>query len=512
MAASAVTSPAAVAAEPTARADAGRRFAVVDIGSNSVRLVVYDGLRRSPLRLFDEKVTCKLGLGLARTQKLSRDGMARALANLPRFVAVARAMGAGTPEVLATAAVREAENGAAFVAEVERRCGVSVRVIDGDEEARLAALGLLSGIPTADGAVGDLGGGSLELVALDRGTLGNRATLPLGPLRLIEGGGPPYDRARRLVDGHLAGLPWLAGQLRDRTFYAVGGAWRALATIHMAQIDHPIRIVHHHVMSRKDAQGLAQRISGLDPRAIKTIPEAPNDRLDTLPLAALTLERLLKLAKPAQVVFSANGLREGLVFASLPEEERREDPLLAACAAIARETGRSADDGDALFAWTAPLFPSEPEDLARLRRAACLIGEIGAEGHPRYRAEQAMRRVSRVPLSCLDHPSRAFLGLTALARYGGEADEEPEAARLKTLLAAAEARRARVLGLALRLGRTISGGAVEVLGDTELRPDGETLRLVLRGPAAAFDGEVVHRRLSQLARALDRRAALETDS
>jgi exopolyphosphatase/guanosine-5'-triphosphate,3'-diphosphate pyrophosphatase len=133
-----------------------RRVAVIDIGSNSIRLEIFDGLTRAFCPLFNEKVICALGRDLKSTGRLSEKGAELALINLPRFTRMARGMGAARIDMLATAAVREAENGAEFIAEVERRCGQEVRVLSGAEEARISALGVLAGIPDADGIMGDL--------------------------------------------------------------------------------------------------------------------------------------------------------------------------------------------------------------------------------------------------------------------------------------------------------------------------------------------------------------------
>src|SRR5215470_10897185 len=221
------------------------RIGVIDLGSNSIRLVIYERLSRSPAPIFNERVLCGLGRGLQRSGKLSPEGTSRALDNLARFMLLARHMGVSRLDLLATAAVRDASDGAAFVAEASRRCHAAIRVLSGQEEARLSALGVLSGMPEADGVMGDLGGGSLELVALNRGEIGEQATLPLGPLRIMELGEGEPKRARGAVDAALAGLLWLES-CAGRVFYAVGGAWRAIARIHIEQSRYPLHVIHHY--------------------------------------------------------------------------------------------------------------------------------------------------------------------------------------------------------------------------------------------------------------------------
>ena len=345
----------------------GRR-AVVDIGSNSIRLVVFDRLARAPLLLFNEKVLCGLGRGLDETGRLNEAGVESAMVNLVRFVRLARAMGVTKLDMLATAAVRDAADGEAFVAALRRRCGVPVRIISGAEEAKFSALGVISGCMTADGMMGDLGGGSLELVGLDMGKLGAHATLPLGPLRVGEVAFGEREEARQLVDQHLETVPWL-GDLRGRDFYAVGGAWRSLARIHMEQTGHPLHIIQQYRIERRQAEDLLRIMSRLGRRSLAAIAGLSRRRVDSLPFAALVLERLLRLARPANIVFSAFGLREGFLFSQLPAAQRRQEPLLAAAKEIARENGRFGALGPALEKWTAPLFAGESEAEARMRLA-----------------------------------------------------------------------------------------------------------------------------------------------
>ena len=153
---------------------------MVDLGSNSVRLVVYEGHRRNPVAIFNEKAVLRLGRGLQATGRLNEEGMGQALTVLHRYHAVARAMGAEPFEVLATAAVRDARNGADFVAGLRSRLpDVPIRILSGRQEASSRPMGVLCGIPTADGILADIGGGSLELVRLDRGARGVSHTLRL---------------------------------------------------------------------------------------------------------------------------------------------------------------------------------------------------------------------------------------------------------------------------------------------------------------------------------------------
>jgi exopolyphosphatase/guanosine-5'-triphosphate,3'-diphosphate pyrophosphatase len=478
--------------------------AVIDIGSNSVRLVVFDGPRRSPVPLFNEKVLCGLGRRLAETGRLDESGVALAGAALRRFATLVRLMRVGDLRVVATAAVRDAANGGAFVAEIEKACGFKVRVLSGAEEAGLSALGVVSGIPEADGVMGDLGGGSLELVRLAMGEIGETATLPLGPFRLAGLGG--YGAVRDFVDSELKKLGWL-DRLKDRRLYLVGGAWRAIARIHMAQTAYPVRVIHHYRLDREVAGDLARLLGRQSKESLARIEGVSRRRVDTLPLAALVLRRLIKLAEPSEVIFSANGLREGLYYAGLAPAERREDPLIAACRDLARRDGRFAEHGPELAEFVAPLAERETAEQQRLRLAAALLSDITWRVHPDHRGEQAFGRILHAPFAGIDHQGRAFLAMIVYARYQGGIDDAV-VRPAHQLLDAASLDRALRLGLGLRLAHTLSGGTPDVLVLARLKTTAQRLVLELPPPAEALAGEIVQRRLDTLARAMNREAQI----
>jgi exopolyphosphatase / guanosine-5'-triphosphate,3'-diphosphate pyrophosphatase len=482
----------------------GGCVAVVDIGSNSLRLVVYDGIRRAPRTLFNEKVMCGLGRNLEVTGRLDPDGVELAHANLQRFIALARSIGVVRLDVLATAAVRDADDGRAFAAEIEKRHRLKVKVLAGAEEGRLSASGVLAGIPDANGVVGDLGGGSVELVPVAGGQVGSAATLPIGPLRLAAQGGDDR-RLRDVIDKHLAAVAWLGTKLDGGSFYAVGGAWRALARIHMEQTRYPLHIIQHYTVSRGDAEDFLDIIARQSRKSLEKITTVSRKRLDVVPIAARVLQRLLRRVAPKHLVFSAFGLREGHMYGLLRAEAQRQDPLLTACADLALANRRFGADGEELFAWTTSLFAGENEQRRRLRHAAALLGDVAWHEHPDYRAEQALHSVLYMPVAGLDHQERAWLAATAYARYGGNDDgfEVLHALLDEEALAAA-----RVTGLALRLGHTLSGGVPGLLARSKLAVDGGTLVLGLAPEAAKRFGESVQRRLDALGRSLGKRTEL----
>lgn len=490
---------------PTAPED--RRFAVLDVGSNSVRLVVFEGLVRAPLAVFNEKVLAQMGRGLRESGRLNPEGRKRALSAIDRYVALAQALGAGIPEIVATAAVRDAEDGAEFVAIIEGRTGAAVQVLRGREEARLSALGVASAIPDSDGIMGDLGGGSLELMLIDNGKPGEGVSLPLGALMLT---GVVRNRAHEIVTAALSQMEWLWKQTHARTFYAVGGAWRSFARLDMARRNYPLHIVHHYRMSANEGVKLAEAIAGLSEKSVQGLQGIDKGRAETMPLAALVLGRVLTLSGAKEVVFSANGLREGVIQDRLPPRARSGDPLLEAIVRMLGRSGCSAGMGEELRKWTDPLFTGESPTDARMRHAACLLSDVGWSVHPDYRTAEAVTSILHSPFIGIDHPGRALVALAVGVRYGDEeAPDRIEQAR--SLLDADTQDRAERLGRALRLGHTITGGASGVLPGMKLGLGGDTLKLSYPAKWSALIGEKVEKRVELLAKAFGKKAELSAE-
>ena len=482
---------------------------VIDIGSNSLRLVLYDRISRAPKVLFNEKVMCALGRGLNSTGRLNPEGVTLARENIERFVMLSRQLGVERLDILATSAVRDATDGPTFVNEVERRCGIRITVIDGAREGRLSAAGVRAGIPDADGIAGDLGGGSVELAMTGAQPSGFVASLPIGPLRLLEASGDD-SKPRAAVDQSVASLPWLV-QARGKPFYAVGGTWRALARMHMEQTGYPLHVIQNYRLPRTEAENFLDVISRQSRRSLEKVIGISRKRLETVPLAAYVLFRLIRTIQPSEVVFSAFGLREGHLFEQLSPAEQRQDPLLVACADTANANPRFGAGGEELVEWTDPLFPAETPALGRLRRAAALLSDIGWSEHPDYRDEQAFTHCLRMPVPGIDHAGRVFIAVALQARYGGD----PEAAVMaepRRLLDEADFARARAVGLAFRLGYTLTGGAPALIGKTSVALDDGTVTLTIPEHTAIYTGEAVQRRLDALGRALGRRTVVQTES
>jgi exopolyphosphatase/guanosine-5'-triphosphate,3'-diphosphate pyrophosphatase len=314
-------------------------------------------------------------------------------------------------------------------------------------------------------------------------------------------------RARAIAEVDLQALSWLP-EASGGDLYLVGGAWRALARIHMAQTGYPLNMVHHYTIGREEARDLTGLISTAPRKVLERLPGAPRRRIDDLPFAAVALRRLLRISGVRRVIFSANGLREGWFMRRMPQAIRQQDPLLSAARELAARHGRDPSLPPALVEWTQPLFPHETPATAKLREAMCWMSDIGSHDHPEFRAEQAFLRVLRQPGVGLDHHSRAFLALAVALRY--EADSDAAFLRPSRLLLDIDtANRAEVLGIALRLAYTLSAGTKDLLDGTRLQIEGARLVLLLRQNSGVFAGESVIRRLERLAQAIGLQPAAE---
>jgi exopolyphosphatase/guanosine-5'-triphosphate,3'-diphosphate pyrophosphatase len=474
------------------------RVGIIDVGSNSIRLVVYERASRAPLPVFNEKVLCGLARGLDATGRLNPEGVEMALANIDRFTTLARNMKVTSLDLLATAAVRDAADGADFMRELASRPGIKPHIVSGQDEARFSGYGVICGMPDATGVMGDLGGGSLELVAVAQGKLGNSSTLPVGPLRLMSSGkGDP----KKIVVDAIENVRWLREE-SGKTFYAVGGAWRSFARLHMEQAGYPLHIIHHYDISAEEARAVARLIAVQSAKSLEKMPGVSRRRVDTLPLACLALDRLLAALKPRNVVFSAFGLREGFYYSRLSEAERARHPLIA----FAEEQGadwRRFDLAPAeIFDWLSPVFVGESEGDRVLRTAACHLSDISWNDHPDYRAEQAYIRVLHLPAPGMSHRERAVLAMALAYRY----KSDPKAAMLDTALHLTDSKSrtyARRLGACLRLAYNLSGGAPGLLPQIQLRRTDHQLRLLVPPGAKGSLGDVTARRLESAAEAFD---------
>nr|WP_210269907.1 Ppx/GppA phosphatase family protein [Hyphomicrobium methylovorum] len=492
------------------RTDEMEPIGVIDIGSNSVRLVIYEGAVRSPTPVFNEKVLCGLGRSVATTGSLGIEAVERALSALARFSVIARILGVKNLRAIATAAVRDAQNGDEFIARGEAALGVDIEVLSGQKEALLAAQGIMMGFVDADGIVGDLGGGSLEIIDLDHDKLCEAVTLPLGGLRLIDATSNKIDRATDIIDGAISALPWLS-RGEGGTFYAVGGTWRSLAKMHMDSINYPLRVMQGYKLSLRETLDFCEQFrKAKKPLDLPNISGVARARREVLPFGAIVLERLLRRMQPKQIVFSVFGIREGLIYGLLPPHERQRDPLISFCEDYAALRARSISHAWELCRWTDLLFADpaleETADERRLRHAACLLSDVGWRAHPDYRGEQSVNTIAHAGLGGVDHQGRIFLALSVFHRHEASEDSTAQLSdRLRSLVSKRVQRRAKILGSAIRAAHMLSIGMSGIIDQTPLSYENDSLVLTIPRVYADLDGERVRRRFGALANMLGKK-------
>ncbi|KLK91476.1 exopolyphosphatase [Microvirga vignae] len=497
-----------VASEAQGRLKIGRPVAIIDIGSNSVRLVAYEGMARAVTPIYNEKVLCGLGRHVATTGQLDEEAVDRALRALARFRVLCDTMQVSDVFVLATAAARDASNGPAFLEAAEKACGRSISLLSGGEEARFSALGIVAGFHEPDGIVGDMGGGSLELVDVTGTTVGKGITMPLGGLALQDMSGGSLKKAQKIVRAALERAPEYLENLHGRTFYAVGGTWRALARLHQAARDYPLHVMHGYLLNPEDGLDFLHLVEEADAKTLKDIESVSEARRPLLAYGAIVLEEIIRLGEPKEVAISAFGVREGVLYDKLDPETQKRDPLLAAASDLNLLRSRSPRHGQELCAWTEAFMKSlgitETETESRLRRAACLLADIGWRAHPDYRGEQSLNLIAYGAFAGLDHPGRAYLALSIFFRHEGLSPDKV-GSRIKSLAGPRYLERARLLAALMRIAYPVSVSMEGILPQAPLRVQGG--HVVLQLPSHLED--LANERLVGRVRALGKLLNME---
>jgi len=501
----------ATAAESGAQPARGARgrnspFAVVDIGSNSVRLVIYESFSRTPAVVHNEKAICAIGRDMVTRRRLHDEGMRLAFDSLARFRMLADAHHVDLRDAVATAAARDASNGQEFVRRAEAAWGSPIRILSGEEEARLAAQGVLAGIPLADGLVADLGGGSLDMVTVKGGQTGVAVTLPFGPLRLTDLAKGDTEHARDIVRSGLEEINRLGG-LRGRSLYAVGGVWRSFARVDMEEFGYPLHVLHNYAIPTERAVKISRVLGRMSRKSYELMEVVSRRRADALPYGAIVLEELLLATGLGQIVVSAYGLREGLLYEQLAEDERAKDPLIAFAAATNARISRTPQHAQEMFDWLAPIFADESKEQRRIRHAVCLFSDIGWRRHPDDRATGTFSQVLTSPFAGADHRERALIATSIYYRYSGDEDFAREA-QLGNLLGPESAAAALRFGLAMRLAFALSASAPGELPQYRLRMTPSRVFLEIPRRRAQIAGEAVQKRLAALAGNLGRKAEI----
>ena len=492
-------------ADPASRALA--RVGVVDIGSNSVRLVVFDGAARSPAYFYNEKIMCALGQGLSDTGHLNPEGRVRALRAVRRFQALARGMGIEPLTAVATAAVRDASDGPDFKAEVERETGLKLHVIDGTEEARLSAQGVLLGWPGAYGLVCDIGGASMELAEIGDNTVGRRVTSDLGPLKLMTMKGGRQARKKHIKQT-VARLADALGPQENRLFL-VGGSWRAIARIDMERRGYPLHVLHEYRMTPASVRETVNYIAEADVEELRNRLSISQARMALVPIASEVLKELVRKLHPHDIAVSSYGIREGMLYEQMPQRLRDRDPLIEACRFSEKKDARMPGFGKVLYHFIRPIYEGAPPSRRRLVRAACLLHDVSWRAHPDFRAEVTFENATRANLGGLNHTERVFLGLALSYRY----TSKPGALYQDVigLLPEREQKAAEILGRAMRFGAMLWLTENAAPGRLEWNKRRKVLKLLLAPAAEPLFGEVAEARFNALAGAMGATAKVSVE-
>ncbi len=474
------------------------KTAVIDVGSNSVRLVVYYGTKRAPLQFYNEKVSCGLGRGLADSGVLNPDGRKRALAAIERFVEIAKRMGVKKIHTVATAAVRNASDGQAFCDDVLLATNISLRVISGHEEAALSAQGVFFCRPDVQALVCDMGGSSMELAKIGEGDIDLARTSELGPLHLQKFEADE-DALKAEIKMQLMGLT--TGIEGAHQLYLIGGTIRSLAALDMARKDYPLSVINEYTLTAADFKDFLKWVLKNSREDIAVYGAVNVDRLDYVHLVAKVMLGVLKALDIKKVTFSSFGIREGVLYEKMPPRVQRRDPLIEACQYFERTDARFAEFGTTLYAWVLALFTNVDEARKRLIWAACLLHDVNWRAHPDYRGEVSFDYVARGNLLGLSHKECIFLAVALIHRYRNK-PKATKLAELNAMLSPEDRIQAETVGRAMRLGAMLGGPDVAHMGKLKLIKD--RLILEIDPESAGVMGEVVERRLNSLANTMER--------
>ena len=475
-------------------------ISVIDIGSNSVRLVCYERLSRSPTPIFNEKALCGLGSGLAITGKLEEDAIEAAITAIHRFKGVSDQLAATQLIVLATAAARDASNGEEFIERVAEIADTEPLVLTGNDEALYSGYGILSGIYRADGVMGDMGGGSLEIADVCRNVIGEGKTFPLGGLRLQDLSKESQKKALSLAREDLKNNQILKAG-KNRVFYAIGGTWRSLATLHMRQNKYPLSVLHHYEVSAKKMAKFCDQVVHAKLDELDEIDQVSKNRAPLIQYGAAVLLAVIEEMDPDKVVISALGIREGVIYEQLDDEVRAQDGLIEGARELSHLRSRSPENAVELIEWTCSLYriigwPLDGE-LFRWQQAACLLSDVGWRAHPDYRGEQSVNMIAHAAFVAIDHPARAFIALSAYFRHEGQLDDD-ELPSVAQLLDEEQLRRARLNGVLFRLAHLISASMPDTLLKSEFIMEDDTVIFRIGEDQAGHVGERLLKRLAQI--------------
>lgn len=467
------------------------KIAVIDIGSNSCRMVIYEQSGAALIPYFNEKTMAGLGRDLSETRRLSPAGKELALKTFHRFRAITSSLNIRNIRVVATAAVREATDGADFKAHAEKILGQSIKVLSGADEGRLSALGVSVGFMEPKGLIADLGGTSMELRGVDADAEGE--SFLLGPLARAGDVDLSFEKRAKLIKKVL-GESALAKSFSGKSLYAVGGAWRNVAAVHMRLRNYPLSVAHGYRMSPSDVNDVieAAELAQSDKLTRELLLSVSKRRFDTLPHAALLLKTLLTHIGAKRAIISSFGLRDGVAIEGM--KASGEVGLLDAVPLFLRSNPQSRLFGRELYSFIHSISDQfdQPEPVLR---AICMMADAGARMHPDHRANLVHEQILRAPLPAIDHTQRLFAAYAAASRYTFKFTEDPQYAGLLSL---GLKRRAKILGTAMRLGSVYSGRSGPILATAKIAVEDKTLCMRVDRNYSDLISDTVERRLSQL--------------
>ena len=480
----------------TGKTDRDAPIAVIDIGSNSIRLVIYASGGRYPFPLFNERSNCRLGEGLGEDAVLQPERIQVALAALSRFAQIMSAMKVSTVHAVATAAVRRAVNSVEFTGPAEAIIGKPIQVLSQIEEAHFVSRGLTLNIPDASGLVADLGGGSLEVVKLDQGAVQNSTSFNFGHLSTV---------SQDEITDAFASVPWLGAGQPGR-IYGVGGSFRALGLAYIEQTGYPLSVLHGLRIQGDEANNLLAAFCRESP----DMSGVPLGRQKTMSTAALIMWNLLRESSAKQIVVSGTSIRDGLIADRELGAGDRADFLQVVCQEISRTSHRFAGVPEALMALLRPLFTAredrDPDMVAqdrqrfeRLLEAACYLSDMCWNEHEDVRGGLGARRVLGLPVNCITHKERVWLAVAIYHRYVGRKTNMSRPHELSFILSRRRRAEATTIGLGLRFALTFSGGTSNSLEKLRFTNDGKRLTLHVDPSCAALVDSHTLRRFQQLA-------------
>ncbi len=494
-----------------------QRVGVLDIGSNSVRFVIFELFGAAFTAVYNEKVLAGLGRELTTTSRLSESGKNEAFQAIRRFHTVAQAQNLDDVLVGATAALRMAKDAPEFIAKVKKDIGIDISPVSGGEEARLTALGLIAAQPRAKGIAADLGGASLELIEVGDGQAGRGVSYPVGPFQIVGGDLRKEDHydsnaLRERIEDVIDATP--IKFKKGQNLYLIGGAWRNLAGVHQKRHLYPLKTLQAYELMPGAARDLAAWAKGPGRMDLINWPDISARRAETLPYSGLMLDVLMDRLKPAKVIISSSGLRQGLILDAMPDDLRSRDSLLDGCRDLARGNLQGLHFAGPLMTFLSDAekaFPSVfgTENEARIRRAACHLVGIGKGLHPDYRAELVFTDVLYAPLAGLSHKERAYLALILYSSYTSKTNY-PNSDAIQLLLTLREREAAMIYGSAMRLGVVASGRSSDLLPKFTLKAKGRNLTLEVDPEWSMLVTERVEQRLNKLGAALNRKVQIQS--